>query len=46
MTVKELIEELNKGNQTNEVTILDEYDNEKDIICVEVYNHSVFIVVD
>lgn len=46
MTVKELIEELNKGNQTNEVTILDEYDNEKDIISVEVYNHSVFIVVD
>lgn len=44
MTVKELIEELNKGNQTNEVTILDEYDNEKDIISVEVYKDAVFIV--
>lgn len=46
MTVKELIEKLNKSNQTNEVTILDEDDNEKDIIRVEVYKHSVFIVID
>lgn len=34
MTVKELIEELNKD------------DNEKNIICVEVYKYSVFIVTD
>lgn len=46
MTVKELIEELNKANQTVDVTILDEDDNEKNITCVEVYKHSVFIVMD
>lgn len=46
MTVKELIEELNKADQTTDVTILDEGDNEKNIICVEVYKHSVFIVTD
>lgn len=46
MTVKELIKELNKANQTVDVTILDEDDNEKNIICVEVYKHSVFIVID
>lgn len=46
MTVKELIEELNKANQTVNVTILDEDDNEKNITCVEVYKHSVFIVMD
>lgn len=46
MTVKELIEELNKANQTVDVTILDEDDNEKNITCVEVYKHSVFIVTD
>lgn len=44
MTVKELIEELNKANQTSDVTILDEDNNEKNITCVEVYKHSVFIV--
>lgn len=44
MTVKELIEELNKAKQTAEVTILDEYDHEKDIISVEVYKDAVFIV--
>lgn len=44
MTVKELIKELNKANQTKNVTILDEYDNEKDIISVEVYKDAVFIV--
>ncbi len=46
MTVKELIKELNKANQTVNVTILDEDDNEKNITCVEVYKHSVFIVMD
>lgn len=46
MTVKELIKELNKANQTADVTILDESDNEKNITCVEVYKHSVLIVMD
>ena len=44
MTVKELIKELEKANQTAEVTILDDYDHEKDIIRVEVYKDIVVIV--
>ena len=44
MTVKELIEELNKSYQTADVTILDEYNHEKDIIRVEVYKDNVIIV--
>ena len=46
MTVKELIKELNKANQTKEVIIIDEYDHEKAIIRVEVYDHEVIIVED
>ena len=44
MTVKELVNELNKANQTVDVIILDENDQEKHIVCVEVYNHNVIIV--
>ena len=46
MTVKELIKELNKANQNVDVIILDEDDNEKNITCVEVYKHSVFIMME
>lgn len=44
MIVKELIKELNKANQTKEVIIIDEYDHEKAIIRVEVYDNEVIIV--
>lgn len=44
MTVKELIKELNKANQNADVTIIDEYDHEKDIIRVEVHGNIVLIV--
>jgi hypothetical protein len=44
MTVQELIKRLNKAKQTAEVTILDDYDHEKDIIRVEVYKDIVIIV--
>ena len=46
MKVKELLEELNKADQTVDVIILNEDDQEKHIVCVEVYNHNVIIVED
>lgn len=44
MTVKELIKELEKANQTAEVIIINNCYYEKDIIRVKVHDNIVFIV--
>ena len=44
MTVKELIEELDKANQNAKVIIVDDCRYEKDLIDVEVYSDDVVYI--
>ena len=44
MTVKELIKELEKANQTAEVIIVDDCRYEKDLIDVEVYSNDIVYI--
>ena len=44
MTVKELIEELDKANQNAKVIIVDDCRYEKDVIDVEVYSDDIIYI--
>ena len=44
MTVKELIKELEKANQTAEVIIVNDCHYEKDLIRVEVYSDDIVYI--
>lgn len=44
MTVKELIKELEKANQTAEVIIVDYCSYEKDLINVDIYNDDIVYI--
>ena len=46
MTVKELIKELEKANQTAEVIIVDDCRYEKDLIRIEVVDKNFVILVE
>ena len=44
MTVKELIEELEKANQNAKVIIVDDCHYEKDLINVEIYSNDIVYI--
>lgn len=44
MTVKELVEELEKANQNAKVIIIDDCRYEKDLIDVEVYSDDIIYI--